>query len=51
MRFGDLLLVAAGVVVERAAEDHGIQELAAALNVRELCVVLQGIWIDGLRAV
>ena len=40
-------LVAAGVVVECAAEDHGVQELAALLNFRQGWVVLQGIRIDG----
>jgi hypothetical protein len=40
-------LVAAGVVVERTAEHHGVQELAALLNFRQGWVVLQGIRIDG----
>ena len=46
-----LELVAAGVVVESATEDHGIQELAAFLNFRERWIVFQGIWIDGLLAI
>jgi len=47
----ELLLVADGVVVVKAAEDHGIQELAAVLNFCKLCIVLQSIWIDGLRTI
>jgi hypothetical protein len=43
--------MATAVVVERTAQHHGIQELAALLNFCELGIVLQRIWIDGVRTI
>jgi hypothetical protein len=43
--------MATGVVGKGAADEHGIQKLAATPDFGQCRIVPQGVWIHGLRAI